>query len=251
MNTKTKRLIIVLNDAPGSGKTTIARAIGRYLKGCGVRFGELMLSAREFEASGSQTWIDAEAPDGLLTILACPGSDIVLLEIATGSADAFLEFYQRRELSDFLSELGVETTVVIPLNRDEESHEAVILVAEALAENVGYVLFHAQPGPESERCEDADPWERSYAARVMDMFDAVDREIPEEGDELERAFHRAGTNLADTLLEADPVSAYGASYLKWLRCVEGEIHAAREDLFGGAARDFVLPAEGRRTVAAK
>ncbi len=246
-----KKLTLIQNDTPGTGKATVTRCLARYLDGRGANFQALVFCENPSDAVAPQVWLNPDELNRTLVGLLDGGPDITLLEIGTGFGDTFGKYYAQHELADFLHELGIDVTVVVPVTRDEESFEAVVLAAETYSDGASYVVFHIEPGKDDAAYSDEDPWERSYAARVMDMFDAVERGIPAAGDELERAFRKAGTNLADTLLEVDPAAAYGASYLKWLQIVEHEIHAARQNLFGDAARDFSPPGKGRRAVAAK
>lgn len=246
-----KKLILIQNDAPGTGKATVTRCLARYLHARGANFQTLALSEDPSDAVAPQVWLNPDELNRTLVGLLDGGPDITLLEIGTGFGDTFGKYYAQHELADFLHELGIDVTVVVPVTRDEESFEAVVLAAETYSDGASYVVFHIEPGKNDAAYSDEDPWDHSYAARVMDMFDAAERWVPAAGDELELAFRKAHTNLADTLLEAHPSAAYGEAYGKWLRLVEGEIHAARQNLFGDVARDFSSQEKKRRTVAAK
>ncbi len=242
----TKRLIIIENNAAGTGKTTIARALAHYLKIRGITPTELLFAPAEDEVSASQIWVDAGEPSTLLPHLGLDGSGIVLLEIATGSTGLFHNFYERRRLYDWLFASGVEAVVALPLTRGEESHKAVTSAAEVYSDNVSYVLFRPEGGGSAR--DGKNSWGQSYAAHVMCLFDAATGKIPEASGEFVRAFLKADANLADALPQEGSPDARGEGCQEWLRRVGAVIHTLRWHLFGAAARNF--PKTGR-AVAAK
>jgi hypothetical protein len=67
-------------------------------------------------------------------------------------------------------------SVVLPVTADRESFDSVTEAAEVFSDNAEYLIAHLVTS-----CYDEDDkvWDTSYAARVMDMFEAVELHIPE------------------------------------------------------------------------
>lgn len=242
-----KKLILIQNDFAGTGKTTLARAIARYLTQNGVGHQSLVLSEDEAAAHRAQRWVDPSNLNAHLFGLGDAAFGITILEAGNGYGKQFAEHYARNEIADVLHEFGVELTVVIAINEDEDSREGVVDAAETYSDGARYVIARVHPdGDDSDEAVAA--WKRSYAARVMDMFEAAELEIPAAGAQIDSLLRARGTDLADSLLEDDPCAAYGPDYRAWLERVVRSIDGAREDLFGDGAPDFSPPKKGASRV---
>jgi hypothetical protein len=228
-----KKLILIQNDYSGAGKTTLSRCMTRYLDHHKTQHQILVLSDSEQDAAGAKAWIDPSSFNLHDLVGHLDTAPITVLEIATGLGDYFSRFYQGHELSEMLHEMGVEMTVVIPVTSEPDSHDAVVDAAETFSDNVQYAVAHLVT---SSYEDDDETWDRSYAARVMDMFEAVELHIPELGFQAEHLLRAKHSNLAEALLEENPEEQYGKDFTKWCSRVESQIDSARTFLFGD---DFV------------
>lgn len=233
-----KKVILIQNDYSGAGKTTLSRFITRYLNHNRTHFQAIMLSEDESDADGSHVWIDPTSLTLREFVSHLDMAPITILETASGMGEVFCKFYQANELQDLLHELGVQMTVVVPVTAEPDSHEAVILAAETFSDNVQYLIAHTITSAYE---DDEQVWDRSYAARIMDMFDAVELHIPEVGIAIEQSLRAKHTDLGSALLEADPVAIFGKDFDKWYRRVDGQIESARTYLFGDDFKPVAPP----------
>lgn len=241
-----KKLILIQNDYSSSGKTTLTRCINRYLNKHRAAHQIVVCSESEADAEGAQAWLDSSGLTLGDFINQLDQSPITILEVGTGVADLFCRFYQANELQNLLHEMGVEMTVVLPVSGEADSHESVIQAAETFSDNAQYVIAHLVT---SSYEDDDQLWDRSYAARVMDMFEALELHIPELGFQVEHLLRAQHNDLAGALLEEDPDAAYGKDFTKWHDRVQGQIDSARQYLFGDDFKPLPsqLPAKrGRR-----
>ncbi len=230
-----KKLILIQNDFSGAGKSTVVRLLRRYLGQHHVEHQFVMLDEEESSIEPDAIYINpgpASVGSIINTIDACP---ITVMEVATGLGEMFMKLYERHEFFNLLSELGVETTVIVPVTNDTESFDAVTEAAEVYSDNVQYLIAHSCT---SAYDEDDGAWDSSYAARVMDMFEAVELRFPAATVEMESAFRAQHTDLSCSLLE-DEVGSFGKDYPKWLRRAIGQVETARQYLFGDAFRSLL------------
>jgi hypothetical protein len=238
-----KKLILIQNDYSGAGKTTLSRCIIRYLKQHKAHHQTVVLSDNEADAEGAQAWIDPSSLSVRDLVSHLDAAPITILEVSSGLGDQFCKFYQAHELQDLLHELGVEMTAVIPVTSETDSHESVIQAAETFSDNAQYVIAHLIT---SSYEDDDHLWDRSYAARVMDMFEAVELHIPELGFQVEHMLRAQHNDLAGALLEENPHEAYGKDFTKWYNRVEGQIDSARQYLFGDEFKPVYTPTPKKR-----
>lgn len=230
-----KKLILIQNDFSGAGKSTVVRLLRRYLGQHHVEHQFVMLDEEESSIEPDALYINP-GPSSLgriiNTIDACP---VTIMEVATGLGEMFMKLYERHEMFDMLSEIGVETTVIVPVTNDTESFDAVTVAAEVYSDTVQYLVAHSST---SAYDDDDGSWDSSYAARVMDMFEAVELRFPAATVEMESAFRNQHTDLSCSLLD-DEVTAYGKDYPKWLRRAIGQVETARQYLFGDTFRSLL------------
>jgi hypothetical protein len=230
-----KKLILIQNDFSGAGKSTVVRLLRRYLHQHSVSHRFVVLDEEESSIEPDAAYLNPSPANLQAFFDTLDESDITLVEAASGQAELFMKLYQRHEIGEMLQELGVETTVVIPVSNDSESFDAVTEAAEVYADGVQYLIAHsttsAYDGGDSS-------WDTSYAARVMDMFEAVELKVPAATVEMEGLFRAAHTDLACSLLDDDSDS-FGKDYGKWLRRAIGQVEMARQYLFGDAFRSLI------------
>lgn len=223
-----KKLIIIQNDYAGAGKTTLFHCLARYLKRHNAPFHSVVLSEEEEAASNGAKWLDSNQLDLRRFIGQLDEAPITLLETVTGQGEMFAKFYERQELGDLLHEMGVDLTVVIPVTSETDSHESVIEAAEVYSDNAQYLIAHQIT---SSYEDDDQVWDRSYAARVMDMFEAVELHIPEVDFQLEHQLRARHTDVASALLEDNADEVYGKDFTKWHSRVNAQIESAHHYLF--------------------
>ncbi|MFZ4768277.1 MAG: hypothetical protein ACOYMN_25300, partial [Roseimicrobium sp.] len=124
-----KRLILILSDYAGAGKTTLAQCFDHYLNLHRVPHHNVVLT-ETIDATRTRAAVDLDNLRVATLISHLDQSDLAILEIETGMIDAFVSFYFKNELPILLTELGFELTVVVPVTSDEESFDAVTNAAE-------------------------------------------------------------------------------------------------------------------------
>jgi hypothetical protein len=232
-----KRLILIQNDYSGAGKTTLAECLHLYLGNLRVPHHRLMMSDQGENAAGVPCLETADLrPQGLIRHLDM--SDLVIMEIANEAGDAFHSFYRRHELENVLPELGFDLTVVIPVTSDRESFGGVTDAAEVYSDSAQYLVVHTPTG--SSYDEDEHFWERSRAARVMDMFEAVDLKMPACHEGLDFKLKLSHSDLPEALAQREGLQEEVRDELaKWMRSVTGHLHNVRTYLFGDAFRPAI------------
>jgi len=231
-----KKLIIIQNDYPGTGKSTLSLCIHRYLSEYGVHHRHLTLAEDGASLTSGATQLDADALTPRQFLAEIDMAPITVLEIGTGLGEFFNKFYQASELENILNEAGVEVSVVLPVTADQESFDTVIEAAEIYSDNAEYLIAHLVT---SSYDEDDKVWDTSYAARVMDMFEAVELHIPEITFHLELGLERMSLN--DALQTSQAEDRLGKEFTKWHRRVMGQVDSARQYLFGDAFRPTIVP----------
>ncbi len=231
-----KKLILIQNDYPGTGKSTLALCFNRYLQQYGVPHQILSLTEDEFPAMPGSTALDASSLTPREFLAHIDASPLTILDVGTGLGDFFNKFYQGCEMDQILNAAGVAVSVVLPVTADRESFDSVIEAAEVFSDNAMYLIAHLVTS-----CYDEDDkvWDTSYAARVMDMFEAVELHIPEITFQNELSTEHM--NLDNALLHNDADERLGKEYTKWHRRVMGQVDSARQYLFGDAFRPTLAP----------
>lgn len=244
-----KRLILIQNDYSGAGKTTLAECMHQYLENLRVPHHRLTMSDQGESAAGVPC-VEASTLRLQEFIRHLDQSDLVVVEIANGSWEAFQNFYHRHELENLLPEIGFDLTVVIPVTSDRESFGGVTEAAEIYSDSAQYLIVHTPTG--SSYDEDEHFWERSRAARVMDMFEAADLKMPACHEALDFKLKLSHADLSDALAQRAMLPEDLREEMnKWMRSVTNQLNNLRTYLFGDAFRPAVriapTPAPARRT----
>jgi len=241
-----KKLIILQNDYPSTGKSTLARCFSRYLNQFGVQH-QLMTLAEEPDSADEHTLDSTRlTPRELLQII--DASPITMIEIATGTGEFFSKFYQTHELDQVLNEAGVALSVVLPVTSESDSFDGVIEAAEVYSDNAEYLIAHLIT---SSYEDDDKVWDSSYAARVMDMFEAVELHIPEIGFQTELQLRAQHMDLATAILNPDAEELLGKDFSKWSKRVMGQVDSARQFLFGDAFKPTTAPKQPTKKARAR
>jgi hypothetical protein len=228
-----KRLILIQNDYAGAGKTTLAQCFDHYLNMHRVSHHNAVLTEAT-DSTRTRSQMDAESLKLPVLIGLLDQSDLLILEIESGMTDLFYSFYEKHELANLLPEMGWDMTVAVPVTSEDESFDSVSTAAEVFSDSAQYFVVHT---PTSSFYDDESrAWERSHAARVMDMFEAVDMNMPSAPDALEFQMKIRHVELFDAIsvTEADPV--LHTEVCKWFRKVTAQLDAAKKYVFGDAFR---------------
>ena len=231
-----KKLILIQNDYPGTGKSTLALCFHRYLQQYGVSHQLLSLTEEDSHTTFETTALDVSSLTPRTFLAHVDASPLTILDVSTGLGEFFNKFYQGCEMDQILQAADVAVSVVLPVTADRESFDSVIDAAEIYSDNVEYLIAHLVTS-----CYDEDDkvWDTSYAARVMDMFEAVELHIPEIIFQAELSTERM--SLDSALQQDDADERLGREYTKWQRRVMGQVDSARQYLFGDAFRPTMSP----------
>ena len=231
-----KKLILIQNDFAGSGKSTVVRLLRRYLNQHRIPHQFVMLDEEETSAEPEVRYLNPTQPGAMRQLLdVLDESEINIMEAATGLGELTSKLYEQHEFYAVLAEMGIDLTIVLPVTNDPESFDAVTQAAEVYSDNVQYLIAH---NTTSAYDEDDGSWDACYAARVMDMFEAVELRFPSAGVEMENAFRTQHTHLAAALLESDAETRYGKEFARWFKRSMGQVETARQYLFGDAFRSL-------------
>ena len=237
-----KRLILIQNDYSGAGKTTLSRCIHRYLESYQVPH-HLVHLTETADLADSAVQIEAAQLQSSLLFDQLEASDLVVMEIDTGLAQHFNKFSEKESLPEALSAIGVAITVVLPVTSEPESFDGVMDAGDVFSDFAQYLIVHTPSSTMYD--EDTKQWERSRAARLMDMFEAVDLEMPSPGEALAETLLTRHVDLSETLAtqgsDADP--DFQKELTKWMRRAACQLDTVRKYAFGDAFRPGVIPAE--------
>jgi hypothetical protein len=231
-----KKLIIIQNDYPGTGKSTLALCFHRYLEQYGVAHQILSLTEEDAISETGAKTLDASSLTPREFLANVDAAPLTIMDVATGLGEFFNKFYQGSGMEQILHEAGVAVSVVLPVTADRESFDSVIDASEVFSDNAEYLIAHLVTS-----CYDEDDkvWDTSYAARVMDMFEAVELHIPEITFHFELSSEHMSLDCA--LQQGDSEERLGKEYAKWHRRVMGQVDSARQYLFGDAFRPTLAP----------
>lgn len=228
-----KKLILIQNDFSGAGKSTVIRLLRRYLNQHHVDHQFLVLDEEESSIENDARYLNPFQGGAKALVASLDNADITIVEVASGAGEIWMKAYEQHEFYHLLSEMGVEVTIALPVTNDPESFDAITEAAEVYSDNVQYLIVHSTT---SAYDEDDKGWDTSYAARVMDMFEAVELRIPAAGIEMENNFRLQHTDLATALLEISGEERYGKEFGRWLKRSMGQVETARQYVFGDAFR---------------
>ncbi len=231
-----KRLILIQNDYSGAGKTTLSRCLEHYLQSYQVPHHGVTLAE-----SADDTEHSIEAASLRLPVLLkhLDHSDLVILDLETGLGEMFNSFFKKHELDQVLHELGFELTVLVPITEDRESFDGVTAAAETFSDCAQYLIVHTPTSSFYDEYEKG--WDRSYAARVMDMLDATDLDMPAASESLELRLTIAHTQLANCIADASIGGELHEEVSKWFHKVAAQLDTVRKYAFGDAFRPAILP----------
>jgi hypothetical protein len=232
-----KRLIIIQNDYAGAGKSTLSQCLHQYLESYRVPHHSVVLVETMDESLG-RPQIEADQFKMPIFTEHLNESELVIMEVESGLSQHFSKFYEKHELEQVLPEMGFEMTILVPVTSEVESFDGALEAAETFSDAAQYLVVHT---PTSSFYDDDEKiWDKSYPARVMDMFEAVDMNMPVCDQTLMQALKVRGLDLPQGMEQASDVDVeLHAEMTKWFRKVAPQLDCVRKYLFGDAFRPAV------------
>ncbi len=153
-----KKLVLSLGDVPQTGRSTCLEVLQGVLRERSVPNLRLHTDASQPVGPGRSRFLDLSggwlADDfiGWLDV-----SALVLLDVATGEGQEFLDFYAESELPEMLAEIDATVTLVTSVTDDVDSEHFLRAAAETLRDDAEYVVVRgaAHVGWQSSACERA------------------------------------------------------------------------------------------------
>lgn len=228
-----KKLVFVLNDLPAVGKSTLSEVISGQLSRKSVTtslVATVCSNDADDRLSQSETIIpwDFEDDEDLSKLVSfLDENEVVVVDVGTGDTADLHDFSERSQLFEFLGELGVELTLVIPVNSNPDHEDAVVEIAEAFADNADYVIVW-------EAEADKNGWDDSYASKVMSYLSAVEITAPAINGAFARSLDSHDYELHDAIANRDELPGDLKSALKKWESQFGK-------LIESEAGEFVFP----------
>ncbi len=228
-----KKLVLVTNDLPGSGKSTLSEVLVASLAADGLTVAHLATNCSDdaderFSPSPDITPWDFDDDRELNTILtSLDDSDALVIDVGTGDINDLHEIAEEAQFFEILGELSVELTLAIPLHGDADPTDTVIEIAEAFSDNADYVLVTDDTFPR-------EIWKGSYARKVMTYLSAIEIAAPKANGALAKALGEHGHELHEAQAHREELPRSITTPLsKWERQYGGKLDAQ--------ARDFLFP----------
>jgi len=192
-----KKLIVILNDLEGSGKTTVSKAIAHHLSNREIPYTAITTDERDAdEGSGASFWDCDDELELSSLIGVLDNSEVVVMDIASGAARNWAEFCEAEEIDAVLGEMDVEMTLVFPEHPSELCHNEIADLAELFSDSADYVIAHLDmPAKRSA----ASTWKGSYAAKATNYLGALPVNIPVIPADLKTALESSDISLCAAL----------------------------------------------------
>ncbi|CAN5457583.1 hypothetical protein BH23VER1_BH23VER1_21420 [soil metagenome] len=232
-----KKLILVLNDLAGTGKTTSAQVLHEYLLRRGVEHIQVSTDATsdlhlpEVEVLDIANCLE---PHDIISLIDRGGVAIVDVHSEDGAA-ILGDFFVENEIAALLGELDASLTLVIPVNDDLESFEGIEGLTRAFADDAEYVVVRS-----AIPAEYGDAFEGSEGAHALGQLGAIFVEMPEMDCDLLGELERLGHSVAEALFDRQQLPRY----------VRNDLHAWEIDFSEalGEADEFLLPGGHKESV---
>ena len=228
-----KKLILVTNDLPGSGKSTFTEVLISNFTVQDLRVGHLATVCSEdaderISPSPQVTAWDFDEDSEMNNLLATlDESDAVVVDIGTGDLSDFRQRAEDAQLLDILGELGIELTIAIPLHGESDPTDTVVEIAESFSDNADYVVVRDCKFPR-------EIWNGSYGQKVMNYLGAIELAAPSANGALGKALGEHGYDLHEAQAHRDDLPrAVKTPLSKWERQFGGKL--------GSTANEFFFP----------
>jgi len=236
-----KKLIVIVNDLEGSGKSTFARSFQHLLTNQGVKHMFITTDEQDMDDNFSgDYWDFDEQLEISQLIMAMDRNEVVLLDVRSGYARVWEEFFEKNEVDTVLSEIDASMTLVIPCHDSERCHNELVELAELFSDSADYVIPHfpiAAGGTKEQG------WKGSYAAKVTEYLGALHFKMPELSNELATALEAHELTLSQALTQLDQLPRFlEVAAMQWVEQMSKAINGTGE---------YVLPAiaKGKKATA--
>jgi hypothetical protein len=221
-----KRLIVVINDLEGSGKTSVSRAIYHHLANISDVKTYLVTSDEENidEEMGMGYWDLDEGLSPRAVIKLLDKYDAVVADIHTGGARTWADFCDSTELDNRLSENGAEMTLVIPNTGGTRCNEEIFDLVELFNDSADYLITHL-----AMHDRDEIKWKGSDAEKAIRYLGCIDIKFPAISEDLETALESTGLELGSALLQASALPRFAEVQIsQWLEKASSRLDVAAE-----------------------
>lgn len=234
-----KKLIVVVNDLERSGKSALARTLSHHLKSLEIK--HLLVTSNEMDMTDSfpgEFWDLEDQFDLSQLIGAIDSFSAVILDVHTGGARNWGDFFEAEDLENLLAELDAEMTLVIPDTRSERCNEEICDLTEIFADQADYVIAHLPGDPRNEV-----KWKASLADKAIRYLGAGTVEIPGISDDLRTALDNAGMDFTEALNNPSELPRFAEVQLsQWLErassCLSGGSEYLIPDSVSTVALDY-------------
>ena len=234
-----KKLIVVVNDLERSGKSAVARTLSHHLASQEVK--HLLVTSNELDMTDSfpgEFWDLEDQFDLSQLISAIDKNSAVILDVHSGGARNWGEFFEAEDLENLLAEIDAEMTLVIPDTRSERCNEEICDLTEIFADQADYVIARL-PGDVKNEVK----WKGSHADKAVRYLGASIVELPGISDDLRTALDNAGLDLVEALNQPAELPRFAEVQLsQWLErassCLDGGSEYLVPDQVGSVALDY-------------
>lgn len=234
-----KKLIVVVNDLERSGKSALARTLSHHLKSQEIK--HLLVTSNEMDMTDSfpgEFWDLEDQFDVSQLIGAIDSFSAVILDVHTGGARNWGDFFEAEDLENLLAELDAEMTLVIPDTRSERCNEEICDLTEIFADQADYVIAHLPGDPRNEV-----KWKGSLADKAIRYLGAGTVDIPGISDDLRTALDNAGMEFTEALNNPSELPRFAEVQLsQWLErassCLSGGNEYLIPDSVSSVALDY-------------
>lgn len=232
-----KKLIVVVNDLERSGKSALARTISHHLKSQEIK--HLLVTSNEMDMTDSfpgEFWDLEDQFDVSQIIGAIDSYGAVILDVHTGGARNWGDFFEAEDLENLLAELDTEMTLVIPDTRSERCNEEICDLTEIFSDQADYVVAHL-PGDARNEVK----WKGSLADKAIRYLGAGTVEIPGISDDLRTALDNAGMDFTEALNNPSVLPRFAEVQLsQWLERASSCLSAGNEYLIPDSVSTVAL-----------
>ncbi len=222
-----KKLIVVANDLEDSGKSTFALSFQHLLNNQGVKHQFITTDEGDVDDDFSGDYWDFDEQLEISQLIrAIDRNDVVILDLNSGDARIWAEFFEENEIDTVLAEIDASMTLVVPCHDSERCHNELIELAEIFSDSADYVIPHfSSITAQTKKL----PWKDSYAAKVTDYLGALHFEMPELSQDLETALESHDLTLSQALTQLDQLPRFvEVAAMQWLEQVGKAINGTGE-----------------------
>lgn len=232
-----KKLIVVVNDLERSGKSALARTLSHHLKSQEIN--HLLVTSNEMDMTDSfpgEFWDLEDQFDVSQLIGAIDSHSAVILDVHSGGARNWGDFFEAEDLENLLAELDAEMTLVIPDTRSERCNEEICDLTEIFADQADYVIAHL-PGDSRNEVK----WKGSLADKAIRYLGAGTVDIPGVSDDLRTALDNAGIEFTEALNNPSELPRFAEVQLtQWIDRASSCLSAGNEYLIPDSVSTVAL-----------